>query len=120
MQGWLNFWIFGFWVVFIIILLNSFNFVFIIIYSELVWISLYCYSVISGAISDDITLLTLSFIILGLAGIEFSVGFILVILFKTFNKNLDFFEIDKMWYNYITFNSKNLKNQKLNWNYKKN
>lgn len=55
--------------------------------SELSWVFLYVYTVLLSGFTDDITLLTLSFFILGLAGLEFSFGFILVILINFFYKS---------------------------------
>lgn len=42
-----------------------------------------------SGLTDDLTLLTLTFFILGLAGLEFSLGFILVIVLNNFLKSSD-------------------------------
>ncbi len=61
---------------------------------------------------EDFNLLTLSFLILGLASVEFGLGYILIVIFNNFNKNLNLFEIDNFWYKYIYKN-----NTKFNLNY---
>ena len=43
---------------------------------------LYALSVVLGAYNNDINLLSLTFLSLGLAGLEFSVGLILVVCYK--------------------------------------
>jgi NADH:ubiquinone oxidoreductase subunit K len=116
MQNWLNFWIFIFWISLLSFLINSNNFINLLIYSEIVWINLYCYSILTGSINDDLNLLTLSFFILALASMEFVLGYLLIILFKNFNKNLNFNEVDKIWYNYLYLNKNNLNLTKINWN----
>ena len=42
-----------------------------------------------SAWNDDILLLCTTFFLLALAGLEFSLGFLLIILFKKLNKTLD-------------------------------
>ncbi len=59
----------------------------------------------SAAIMEDFNLLTLSFLILGLASVEFGLGYILIVIFNNFNKNLNLFEIDNFWYKYIYKNN---------------
>jgi len=50
---------------------------------------------VTGAINDDLTLFSSSFFILGLAGLEYSIGLLLVIIFKNINKSLLFFDEQK-------------------------
>lgn len=45
--------------------------------------------VLLGAIYCDITLLSMSFFILGVAGLEFSIGILLSILYKNLNESLN-------------------------------
>jgi len=61
----------------------------IILYSEVVWVILYSYTTIVGTINDDLILTSTSFFLLALAGLEFCIGFILIILFRNFKKSLD-------------------------------
>ena len=42
-----------------------------------------------SGLTDDLTLLTITFFILGLAGLEFSLGFILIIVLNHFLKSND-------------------------------
>ena len=102
MQTWLNFWIFIFWLSFISFIINPFNFIFLLFFSEIIWIILYCFSILTGILIDDLNLLTLSFLILGFASVEFSFGYLLIILFKNFNKTITFLDSDLIWFNIIT------------------
>lgn len=45
--------------------------------------------ILLGAIYCDITLLSMSFFILGVAGLEFSIGILLSILYKNLNESLN-------------------------------
>ena len=90
MQTWINFFNVIFWITLVGFLVNLENFFKILLYSELTWISLYCYTTLTGSINNDLTLLGTSFYVLGLAGIEFSIGILMVILFKNLNKSISF------------------------------
>ena len=70
-------------------LLNSKNLLAIILYSEIVWVILYCYTTITGTINDDIILTSTSFFLLALAGLEFCIGFIITIFYRNFKKSFD-------------------------------
>lgn len=87
MQSWINFIVLLFWITLFSFLLNSYNIIQLLFLSELAWVFLYTYTILISGFTDDLTLLTLSFFILGLAGLEFSLGFILVILVNFFFKN---------------------------------
>lgn len=102
MQNWVNFFILLFWIIFGIIACNNTNFLNTIIITELVWLVLYCLSICIGVTNDDLILFSLSFFILALAGLEFSLGFLLIILFRYFFKNLDFLD------NETNINNKNV------------
>lgn len=78
-----------------VILSNNSNFINTLIFAELIWITLYCLTILFGILNDDILLFSLSFFILGFAGLEFCIGFLLVILFRYFNKTLDFADFEK-------------------------
>lgn len=119
MQTWINFWCFIFWFSIISFLSNLNNFIRLMFYSELTWIVLYCYVLMLGAINDDITLLSTSIFILGLAGLEYSIGIVLLIMFKNINKKLDFDETDKDVYNHNIFKNNNLYINRYIWNYNK-
>jgi len=60
-----------------------------------------------GGINDDLTLFSISFFLLGLAGLEFSIGFLLIINFKNFNQSLTFSDDIKIWNQFLQ--SKNTK-----------
>jgi NADH:ubiquinone oxidoreductase subunit K len=51
------------------------------------WIILYSLSVLIGTLSDDLNSTSLSFLILGVAGLEFSVGFLILLLFRNTNES---------------------------------
>lgn len=59
------------------------------IIAEILWLSLYCLTILFGVTLDDLNLFTLSFFLLALAGLEFCIGFLLVTLFRYFTKTLD-------------------------------
>lgn len=108
MQTWIDFWTFFFWITLLSFLLNPKNFILLLFYSELVWVTLYCYTVMMGGITDDINLFSLSFFFLGLAGLEFSFGFLLIIAFKNINKSLEFFDEKKIWEQFLIKKNINL------------
>jgi len=68
--------------VFVLFIVKSDNFINILIYSEAIWVLLYALSVALGTYNNDINLLSLTFLSLGLAGLEFSLGLILVVCYK--------------------------------------
>ena len=69
-----------------------------IIISECVWIIIYIYTIFLGITIDDITLFSTSFFILAFAGLEFSIGLLLVFLFRNFTKKINDFELTKNTY----------------------
>lgn len=73
-------------------LFNPNNFLNLLLYSEVTWLILYSVSILLGSYVDDITITSITFFILGLAGLEFSFAFLLLILFKTLNYNYNFNE----------------------------
>ena len=66
-----------------------------LLFSEFLWLVLYCLVTFLASKNDSILDLTLTFLFLGLAGLEFAIGLLILILFKnlntevTFNNNLD-------------------------------
>lgn len=118
MQTWINFWSFLFWLSLISFISNLNNFIRLLFFSEITWIVVYCYVLIQGAINDDINLLSTSIFILGLAGLEYSVGILLLIIFKNIHKKLDFNEIDFALNNDNIYNNNNLYINRYVWNYK--
>jgi NADH:ubiquinone oxidoreductase subunit K len=54
-----------------------------------VWVVLYSYTTITGVINDDLILTSTSFFLLALAGLEFCIGFIIIIFFRNFKKSFD-------------------------------
>lgn len=116
MQIWIDFWMLFFWLALFGFLFNPTNFLTLLIYSELIWLTLYCISIICGAVNDEITLVSNTFFILGLAGLEFSIGFLLLVLFKNFNISFFLEKNDKVFRQYI-FNNYSLNNfQKVSFN----
>lgn len=116
MQSWINFWSFIFWFSLVSFISNINNFLRLLFYSEITWIVLYCYVLNAGAINDDINLLSSSIFLLGLAGLEYGLGIILIIIFKNVNSKLDFndLENDKKIYN--IYNNSNLYVNRYIWN----
>ena len=114
MQTWLNFWNFFFWVSLLSFFFNTSNFLNLLFYSELVWLTLYCYSVLGSCLNDDLTLFCTSFFLLALASLEFCFGFLLIILFKNLNKSLNLNELNKITQQSILNNKNKLYFHKLN------
>jgi hypothetical protein len=59
----------------------------LIFFSELVWVILYTLTILVGLINDDLNATSLSFLLLGVAGLEFSLGFLILLLFKNTNSS---------------------------------
>lgn len=116
MQSWINFWSFIFWFSLVSFISNINNFLRLLFYSEITWIVLYCYILVSGAINDDLTLLSSSIFILGLAGLEYGIGIILIMIFKNVNSKLDFNDLDNDKKLYNIFNNSNIYINRYIWN----
>jgi NADH:ubiquinone oxidoreductase subunit K len=56
---------------------------------------LYCYVLLEGSLNDDLNLLSTGIFILGLAGLEYSVGILLLVLFKNLNNTLELSNLNK-------------------------
>lgn len=84
-----------FWLSLTGFLFKSFNIMKFIIISECVWVIIYIYTLFLGILIDDITLFSTSFFILAFAGLEFSVGLLLVFLFRNFTKKISDIELTK-------------------------
>ena len=82
MQSILNFWLILFWFSWFLFFLNTTNLIKLFITSEIIWLILYVYTLLIGVYIDDIYMYTLSLLIITLASVEFSIGFILIIFFK--------------------------------------
>ena len=105
----LSFFLTLFWLSIILFLINCYNLLSITLYSEIMWIILYIYVVISGNINDDLNLTTSSFFFLALASLEFCISFVLTTFFKKFIKSFDF----NIFTNFLELN--NLLILKLKW-----
>lgn len=104
MVAWLNFWNIFFWICLLGFLLNSTNLIALFFFAEITWVSLYCYSLISASINDDLNILSFSFFILALAAIEFSIGLFIALFFKNYLKSTDLTNIEKNYNNNININ----------------
>jgi NADH:ubiquinone oxidoreductase subunit K len=71
---------------------NSKNLITIILYSEIIWVVLYNYAATVGTLNDDLIITSSTFFLLALAGLEFCIGFIIIIFFRNFKKS---FNLDK-------------------------
>lgn len=76
---------------------------------------LYCLSILYGAINDDLTLFSTSFFLLGLAGLELSIGFLIIINFKNFNISLNFLDENKKFNQFLLNKNNNLFLNKIIW-----
>jgi len=61
-----------------------------LLYAELTWVILYVCSCYLGSLNDDLNLISLTFFFLALAGLEFCIGFLIVILLRNFKKIAEF------------------------------
>jgi len=77
-------------------------------YSETIWVLLYTYTSVVGSINDDVTLTSTTFFLLALAGLEFCIGFLMVLLFKFTSKTLDVESTILRQYNYKSKRSNKL------------
>lgn len=110
MYVWIDFFNLIFWLSILGFLINYSNFLFIFLFSEITWIILYSYSSILGIYLDDLNLLSNTFFSLGLAGIEFAIGFLLIISFKKFNVSYNIIDNNS----FLKINSSNFFKNSLN------
>lgn len=66
-----------------------------LLFSEIVWVLLYILTVFLGSVIDDINLYSLSFFLLAFAALEFSIGILILVLFKNFKIDYSFFNNSK-------------------------
>jgi len=116
LQNWINFWSLLFWLGLILFSSNLNNLIKLVFYSELIWVILYCYVLLEGAINDDLNLLSTSIFILGLAGLEYSVGILLLVLFKNLNNSLELNNLNKKQDKNNIFDVNNLYINRYIWN----
>jgi len=87
MCGWVNFFTFLFWISLVVFFRHLTSVISLVILSEIIWVLLYIFSIYIGLLNDDINLLLIPFVILVLASVEFSIIFLLLMLFRVFNIN---------------------------------
>jgi hypothetical protein len=105
-----------FWILFFFFFLNANNLLSLMLYSEIIWVILYIISIYLGILNDDINLLSTSFFLLALAGLEFSFGLLIVILFKNNKINYDFNLTNTDSNQFFKKNLKNLYIKRYIWN----
>lgn len=115
MQSWVNFWNLIFWLSITGFLINLENLFKVLIYSEIVWIVLYTYVCVIGSLNNDLNVLSTSFYILAIAGLEFSIGIILIVYFKN---NIKSISIENEIKNEKIFNKQKNFLNKMYWNFK--
>jgi len=89
MQSIINLWLIMFWFAWFLFFLNTTNLIKLFVTSEIIWLIIYLYSLFIGIHMDDVYMYTLSLLIITLASVEFSIGFILIIFFKKIFKTTD-------------------------------
>lgn len=89
MQSFINIWLILFWISWFLFFLNTTNLIKLFITSEIIWLILYVYSLLIGVYVDDVYMYSLALLIITLASVEFSIGFILIIFFKKIFKTTD-------------------------------
>lgn len=82
MLTWLSFINLSFWIVFFSFVLVNSNLYSLVLLSEIIWIILYLLSAIVGSIIDEINCFGLTFLLLGLASIELSIGLLILIIIR--------------------------------------
>jgi len=80
----------------LLILFESYNFLKILLVTEIAWVLLYSSAIYIAALIDSSEMLTFSLLLLGIAGLEFSIALIVVLVYKNI-------------YNSIMFDAINLK-----------
>lgn len=98
-------------------MVNPFSFIKLLFFSEVTWLTLYCYTALVGVVNDDLTLISNTFFILGLAGLEYSIGLLLVITYKNTNKSIFFFDDKKSWDNNVYYQGTKLYVNRYFWNH---
>lgn len=116
MQTWLVTISILFWISLAAFLFHVHDFLKLFIFSEMSWIFLFIISVLYGVNNDDLTLITLSFFLLGFAGVEFVIAYLLIVLFKKYNLDLTFFQNEVKFNSFLMFSLKKLNTPKVNWN----
>jgi len=96
MQTTLNFLTLVFWFCLILVLVESYNFIKILLITELIWVLLYTNTIYIGLVIDNAELLSFSLLLLGVAGLEYSTALVVVLVYKNI-------------YNLVSFNDNNLK-----------
>ena len=66
-----------------------------LLFSEIVWVLLFILSILFGSLVDDINLYSLSFFLLAFASLEFSIGILILVLFKNFKIDFILFKNTK-------------------------
>jgi len=66
------------------------------------------YALVCSVINDDISLLSVSIFILGLAGLEYAVGIVLIIIFKNTNNKVELEDVDNDKKTHHIFKNSNL------------
>jgi NADH:ubiquinone oxidoreductase subunit K len=107
MHSIINIWLVLFWISWFLFFFNTNNLIKLFITSELVWLTLYVYALIVGIYVDDAHLFILSLLIITIASIEFSIGFILIIFFKKIFKKTNLIDpIVTDWTHFLKINKK--------------
>ena len=84
------------------------NFLRLLFYSEITWVILYCFTLVVGGVNDDLNVMSSSIFLLGLAGLEYSLGILIIIIFKNVNSKLDFNDLDNEKKIFYIFNNSNI------------
>jgi NADH:ubiquinone oxidoreductase subunit K len=92
MQNFLNFLNLIFWFILILALIESYNVLKILLVAELVWVVLYTMCCYTSSISDSSELITFSLMLLGFAGLEYSIGLLITVLYKNNFNTINFEE----------------------------
>jgi NADH:ubiquinone oxidoreductase subunit K len=89
MLTWLSFINLFFWLTLLSFILINPNLYNLILLSEIIWIILYLISAIVGSIVDEISCFGLTFLLLGLASIELSIGLLILITIRRLGSSIN-------------------------------
>lgn len=59
----------------------------------MVWLCIYVYASVCGGINDDLTLISTGFFVLAFAGLEFALGVLLIIIYRSIFKTTNMDEV---------------------------
>lgn len=91
---------FFFYMIFFSIIINSNSSLHLLLTAEILWITLYAISLLTGIVLDNLNLISLTFFFLVFSAIELGVGLIILLTQNIFNRTIFLNDLD---FNYNNF-----------------